>query len=139
MNMSIEELSFLVAEDHDFQRRTLLRILAGLGAKHVAEAADGNAALEIFRGAQRPVDIIISDLEMPGMDGMEFIRHVGASGVPVSVILSSALDPALVSSVERSEEHTSELQSLRHLVCRLLLEKKKKRKVRVRASIRLFS
>src|SRR5947199_7090243 len=29
---------------------------------------------------------------------------------------------------ERSEEHTSELQSLRHLVCRLLLEKKKKRK-----------
>src|SRR5258705_9724904 len=29
--------------------------------------------------------------------------------------------------VQRSEEHTSELQSLRHLVCRLLLEKKKKR------------
>src|SRR5947199_361878 len=31
---------------------------------------------------------------------------------------------------ERSEEHTSELQSLRHLVCRLLLEKKKKKKRR---------
>src|SRR5262245_66226693 len=30
--------------------------------------------------------------------------------------------------LERSEEHTSELQSLRHLVCRLLLEKKKKNK-----------
>src|ERR1039458_5499085 len=30
-------------------------------------------------------------------------------------------------SAQRSEEHTSELQSLRHLVCRLLLEKKKKR------------
>src|SRR5438045_5147898 len=29
-------------------------------------------------------------------------------------------------AIERSEEHTSELQSLRHLVCRLLLEKKKK-------------
>src|SRR5947199_2110510 len=29
--------------------------------------------------------------------------------------------------IQRSEEHTSELQSLRHLVCRLLLEKKKKR------------
>src|SRR5947199_3038301 len=34
----------------------------------------------------------------------------------------------------RSEEHTSELQSLRHLVCRLLLEKKKK-KIRERLSI----
>src|SRR5947199_2742964 len=30
-----------------------------------------------------------------------------------------------VPSTSRSEEHTSELQSLRHLVCRLLLEKKK--------------
>src|SRR5258705_10152968 len=34
---------------------------------------------------------------------------------------------ANLSMVERSEEHTSELQSLRHLVCRLLLEKKKTR------------
>src|SRR5215472_7420542 len=32
---------------------------------------------------------------------------------------------------ERSEEHTSELQSLRHLVCRLLLEKKKKKKIQI--------
>src|SRR5258705_10068172 len=31
----------------------------------------------------------------------------------------------------RSEEHTSELQSLRHLVCRLLLEKKKKSSIRL--------
>src|SRR5262245_64933548 len=33
-----------------------------------------------------------------------------------------------VAERRRSEEHTSELQSLRHLVCRLLLEKKKKKK-----------
>src|SRR5436853_4591239 len=35
---------------------------------------------------------------------------------------------AAPSAPTRSEEHTSELQSLRHLVCRLLLEKKKKKK-----------
>src|SRR5258705_6666970 len=34
--------------------------------------------------------------------------------------------PQAVRDLSRSEEHTSELQSLRHLVCRLLLEKKKK-------------
>src|SRR5262245_63379313 len=34
----------------------------------------------------------------------------------------------------RSEEHTSELQSLRHLVCRLLLEKKKKKKKKIERS-----
>src|SRR5262245_65020079 len=33
--------------------------------------------------------------------------------------------PTAVRPAPRSEEHTSELQSLRHLVCRLLLEKKK--------------
>src|SRR5262245_64479216 len=35
----------------------------------------------------------------------------------------------------RSEEHTSELQSLRHLVCRLLLEKKKNRQIKTRRYI----
>src|SRR5947199_6968693 len=38
---------------------------------------------------------------------------------------SSAPDGMQHPAVRRSEEHTSELQSLRHLVCRLLLEKKK--------------
>src|SRR5438045_5617370 len=38
----------------------------------------------------------------------------------------AALRIGLSAVVKRSEEHTSELQSLRHLVCRLLLEKKKK-------------
>src|SRR5262245_63627037 len=38
---------------------------------------------------------------------------------------------------ERSEEHTSELQSLRHLVCRLLLEKKKKKNITHTQNIKL--
>src|SRR5258705_1799431 len=38
--------------------------------------------------------------------------------------------------LDRSEEHTSELQSLRHLVCRLLLEKKKKNKGQTHARIK---
>jgi len=41
--MKIEELRFLIAEDHDFQRRALVRILTGLGARHIAEAGDGKA------------------------------------------------------------------------------------------------
>src|SRR5262245_62208686 len=42
--------------------------------------------------------------------------------------LSWASKPLATMMLDRSEEHTSELQSLRHLVCRLLLEKKKKKK-----------
>src|SRR5262245_64269799 len=44
-------------------------------------------------------------------------------GVEEQIASKAAEDP------ERSEEHTSELQSLRHLVCRLLLEKKNKKKI----------
>ena len=98
--MAIGELTFLVAEDHDFQRKTLVRMLQGLGAKTVLEAADGKLALDAFRDLTQPIDIIICDLDMPEMDGMEFIRHVGEAGVPVSLILSSALERSLIASVE---------------------------------------
>ncbi len=67
-------------------------MLASLGALHVVEAVDGRAALGVIQDLTQPIDIIICDLDMPGMDGMEFIRHVGEAGVAVSMILSSALE-----------------------------------------------
>src|SRR5438046_8011600 len=42
------------------------------------------------------------------------------------VVTGESLNPEVFKTVARSEEHTSELQSLTNLVCRLLLEKKKK-------------
>jgi EAL domain-containing protein (putative c-di-GMP-specific phosphodiesterase class I) len=98
--MKAAELCFLVAEDHDFQRRTLVGMLKRLGAKAVVDAPDGQSALELFRDPTTTVDIIISDLDMPGMDGMELIRHIGEAGIPVSVILSSAVERAVMSSVQ---------------------------------------
>src|SRR2546422_8425551 len=46
--------------------------------------------------------------------------------IPPNTPPAANLFPAALTSVVRSEEHTSELQSRLHLVCRLLLEKKKK-------------
>jgi len=100
MHVPIENLRFLVAEDQAVQRAILVTMLKRLGAKDVAEATDGQTALDIFRNATRRIDIVISDLRMPSMDGMEFIRHLANSGDPVSIILVSALDRSLVESVE---------------------------------------
>jgi CheY-like chemotaxis protein len=97
--MRIAELRFLAVEDHEFQRNVLLRILAGLGATNVAVAADGREALDIVMAPDARVDIIISDLDMPGMDGVEFIRHLSEAGIPVAIILASALDGLLLDSV----------------------------------------
>ncbi|HWI78896.1 MAG TPA: EAL domain-containing response regulator [Ramlibacter sp.] len=92
-------MRFLVVEDHDVQRRFLMQILANLGAPSVQGAEDGHAALGILGRADQPIDIMITDLSMPGMDGMELIRHVSEGGSGVSIILSSSLEPQLLVSV----------------------------------------
>jgi EAL domain-containing protein (putative c-di-GMP-specific phosphodiesterase class I)/AmiR/NasT family two-component response regulator len=98
--MNLSEMKLLVAEDHAFQRRSLVRMLTELGAKSVAEAGDGRIALDMLRGAGNSFDVIICDLDMPEMDGMEFIRHIGESASSASVILSSALDASVITSAE---------------------------------------
>ena len=96
--MRIENLRFLVVEDHDFQRVALTSLLTSLGASHVLEAPHGRAALSLFENMGRCVDIVVSDLDMPDMDGMEFIRHLGLARMPVSVILMSALGRQVIES-----------------------------------------
>src|SRR2546422_2779165 len=65
--------------------------------------------------------------------GIFRIRPLGAFGRKPSMLLFKSVGDIL----ERSEEHTSELQSRLHLVCRLLLEKKKKNTQYHRAITRL--
>src|SRR2546423_3569323 len=58
----------------------------------------------------------------------EAIDHSKAANVSIVVAINKIDKPdAQPERVKRSEEHTSELQSLAYLVCRLLLEKKKKK------------
>src|SRR2546422_8220990 len=69
----------------------------------------------------------------PGPGGelrvVEGAREGGAAAVPETGVRLVDLQPARDHAGERSEEHTSELQSRLHLVCRLLLEKKKEKKL----------
>jgi len=98
--MDIAELRFLIVEDQGVQRVVLVNTLEGLGARHVIAAEDGRVALELLHDRDRTVDVIISDLDMPEMDGMELIRHLGEDGGDYSLIVASALDRSILSSVE---------------------------------------
>ena len=92
-------IRFLVVEDHELQRNMFAQLLRTLGASEVHVAEDGRAALRVLRDPDRPVDIVISDMSMPGMDGLEFIRNLSDSGTRVSLILASALDHDVLLSI----------------------------------------
>ena len=55
----------LVVEDHDMVRAVLAQMLERLGFR-VIEAANGSAALEILKKHRHPIDLVLSDLVMPG-------------------------------------------------------------------------
>jgi two-component system, chemotaxis family, CheB/CheR fusion protein len=67
----------LLVEDNP-DTRTMLAETLGLLAYHVVPAESGEAALDIL--AREPVDVIVADIGLPGMDGYEFLRR--AHGLP---------------------------------------------------------
>ena len=98
--MSGSELQVMVVEDHGFQRRIALRLLSELGIERVLEGADGQHALEVLRAQRAPPDVVLVDLDMPGMDGIECIGHIAQERLARAVVVVSALDPALLNTAQ---------------------------------------
>ncbi|UHC80803.1 MULTISPECIES: response regulator [Pseudomonas] len=92
--MSLQPLRILVLEDHAFQRSVAVSILQSLGCRQIYEASDGAQALALLKDIGC-VDIALCDLQMEGMDGLQFLQRVGASGQVKSVIISSSLSADL--------------------------------------------
>ena len=77
----------LVVEDHEPLRRLLLRVLEREGHT-VLEAGDGKEALEVL--ADNEVDVVVTDIRMPRMDGMELLREIRRRDQTTQVILITA-------------------------------------------------
>ena len=89
-------IQVLVVEDNALLRRTVARMLGNMGCE-VAEAADGEEALAAMR-SRRP-DLLLTDLVMPKMDGIEMLQHLRRDEqlreIPV-VILSARSDARIM-------------------------------------------
>src|SRR2546426_4961229 len=109
-----------IVDDDDLMRSALQGLLKAVGLPAQAFAS----AEEFLKsGQQHQTGCLIADIRMPGMSGLELQAKLNAEACRIPTIFITAHGDEKM----RSEEHTSELQSPCNLVCRLLLEKKKKK------------
>jgi EAL domain-containing protein (putative c-di-GMP-specific phosphodiesterase class I)/FixJ family two-component response regulator len=94
---TIKELSVLVTDDSLTQRQYAQDLCRDLGVAQLQGAANGVDALQILEA--QTIDVVLIDLEMPVMDGVELIRSIAQQKLSTSVIILSAKDPILISSV----------------------------------------
>jgi EAL domain-containing protein (putative c-di-GMP-specific phosphodiesterase class I)/AmiR/NasT family two-component response regulator len=96
----------LVVEDSPTQRRHLVDLLHELGFAQVLEAGDGHEALARLQPLAEPAFLVITDIAMPGMDGIELLGHLAEGGLAENLVVTSARDPRLLETVERlAAEH----------------------------------
>ena len=80
----------LIVDDQRLNQRILQTMLARLGISHVLTAENGKAALETLQDPGNAVDIVLTDMSMPGMDGAELVREIRKlpqrAAIPVYVI-----------------------------------------------------
>jgi len=82
------------ADDAEFTRRALLK--AGRGGLRVRSVVRGERALEVLRGEDQLPSLILLDLKMPGMSGIDVLRQIRADArfrrIPVVVLTNSTLE-----------------------------------------------
>ncbi|MBI1174955.1 MAG: EAL domain-containing protein [Sideroxydans sp.] len=97
--MNTAELNILVVEDDDFQRGVMVTMLNTLGVTSIRDAGNGKQAIDIIHDENtQPIDIVLCDLNMPEMDGLEFLRHLGHERRNVAIVIISALGGKLLLS-----------------------------------------
>jgi len=97
----MSEVRTLIVDDSSVMRKIVERALrqAGLDLAVILEAGSGTEGLEVLRANH--VDLILSDINMPSMDGLEFLRQIRAQSLAPGV-------PVVMITTESSEEHVKQ-------------------------------
>ena len=97
----MSEIRTLIVDDSSVMRKIVERALrqAGLDPLVVHEAGSGVEGLDLLR--DKTVDLILSDINMPSMDGLEFLRQLRAQNLAPGV-------PVVMITTESSEEHVKQ-------------------------------
>ncbi|GEM_PF-5524311 len=101
--MKISDASILVVDDEDFSLSVVSNMLKDLGVKRVFQARDGNQALETLNNEAKGASCVISDFNMPRMNGLTLLRNIrdGATALDKNLgfaMLTGVSDANLVRS-----------------------------------------
>jgi two-component system, chemotaxis family, chemotaxis protein CheY len=102
--LDLSSISFLILDDQPFSRRLTHSMLLGFGSREVYESADGVDAFDIARAVMP--NIIITDLIMPDLSGLRFIKMVKAPTSPCRqtpvIVLSGYLTKSAALAISNS-------------------------------------
>jgi len=107
-------LRTLLIDDEPFMRDLLEASLSHIGVDQLALAGDGAEALSMIERGEQEFDLIICDLYMPRMDGIEFLRYLPQFGFRGGIVLLSGKDQKVLRSAVQvaRERHLNVLGSL---------------------------
>jgi EAL domain-containing protein (putative c-di-GMP-specific phosphodiesterase class I)/CheY-like chemotaxis protein len=91
----------LVVDDEPFVLKVLVRQLTQLGYDEILSYEHAQDALEVLQRDDHQVDVVFTDLQMPGMDGVEFLRQLVQRGYDGEVVLVSGEDARILKSAEK--------------------------------------
>ena len=92
--------SLLIVDDNIVQRLQVVALCRELGVEMIYEAASGAEALELLSLLVLPPDVMVVDLEMPVMDGVELIELLPERGLSIPLIVVSSREVVLINTVE---------------------------------------
>ncbi|EOJ6363868.1 TPA: chemotaxis response regulator CheY [Escherichia coli] len=96
--MADKELKFLVVDDFSTMRRIVRNLLKELGFNNVEEAEDGVDALNKLQAGG--YGFVISDWNMPNMDGLELLKTIRAAALPVLMVTAEAKKENIIAAAQ---------------------------------------
>ena len=81
--------NILIVDDSSTMRKIISRSLrqAGLPIDDILEAGDGIEGINVLQTSGKTINLILSDINMPNMDGLEFVKAVRANGYTMPIVM----------------------------------------------------
>ncbi|GGP22733.1 EAL domain-containing response regulator [Silvimonas iriomotensis] len=92
--------SMLIADDSSLQLNHAVELCVQCGCQVIWQAMNGEEVLALLQSLPEKPDILLTDLEMPGMDGVELLRHMAESNQFMPIVFMSSTDEQVLHAVE---------------------------------------